>query len=162
MASKRTGRGTVLFGLFVLLAGIAGAVGLFLLSQQRRDDAIRNLARASVGCKTTMLFKDTGTFYVYIEHLGKVETLDGTCSGFPDEYSRRCSTTSRSWRSRFSTADENVLELDRLDDEFTYSLDDSYAGTAKRRFEIESTGDYVVDGRVGRQRLRRRRRARPR
>ena len=71
MASKRTGRGTVLFGLVVLLAGIAGAVVLYLLSQQRGDDAIRDLARAPVGCDTTLSFSDTGTFYVFVEHLGQ-------------------------------------------------------------------------------------------
>ncbi len=41
--------------------------------------------------------------------------------------------------------DENDIELDRVDDEFTYSLDDEFAGTAKRQIEIESTGDYVVN-----------------
>ncbi len=70
MTSKRTGRGTVLFGLVVLLAGLGGAVVLYLLSQQRGDDAIRDLARAPVGCDTTLSFSDTGTFYVFIEHLG--------------------------------------------------------------------------------------------
>src|SRR4026207_1798288 len=87
-ATKRTGRGTVLFGLLVLVAGIAGAVVLFLLSQQRDDDAIRDLARAPVGCKTRMSYNDTGTFYVYIEHLGTLETLDGDCDASTDQYSR--------------------------------------------------------------------------
>ncbi len=88
MTSKRTGRGTVLFGLLVLLAGIGGAVVLYLLSQQRDDDAIRDLARAPVGCTTRMSFNDTGTFYVYIEHLGRLEELDGDCDTSTDEYSR--------------------------------------------------------------------------
>ena len=142
MANKRTGRGTVLFGLFVLLAGLAGAVVLYLVSQQRTDDAIRDLARAPVGCDTTLSFSDTGTFYVYIEHLGTLERLDGDCET-PDEYSRDADDQP-TVEIVVRDADGQDLELDRLDEEFTYSLDDSFAGTATRQLEIESTGDYVV------------------
>ena len=142
MASKRTGRGTVLFGLLVLFAGLAGAVVLYLLSLQRHDEAIRDLARAPVGCDTTLSFSDTGTFYVYIEHLGTLETLDGDCET-PDEYSRDPDDEPRVTIT-LTDGDGNEVELDRLGEEFTYSLDDSFAGTATRQVDIESTGDYVV------------------
>jgi hypothetical protein len=144
MTSKRTGRGTVLFGLLVLVAGIGGAVVLYLLSQQRDDDAIRDLARAPVGCKTRMSFNDTGTFYVYIEHLGRLEELDGDCDASTDEYSRD-PDDEPVVEITVLDDDQNAIELDRVDDEFTYSLDDEFAGTAKRQIEIESTGDYVVN-----------------
>ena len=143
MTSKRTGRGTVLFGLVVLLAGIAGAVVLYLLSQQRGEDAIRDLARAPVGCDTTLSFSDTGTFYVFIEHLGQLEEIDGDCDTTTDEYSRD-PEDEPVVTITLTDDDGNQIELDRLDDEFTYSLDDSFAGTATRQFEIESTGDYVM------------------
>ena len=142
MASKRAGRGTVLFGLLVLLAGLAGALALFLLSDQRRDDAIKDLARAPVGCDTTLSFSDTGTFYVYVEHLGRLDTLDGDCET-PDRYSRDPADEPQV-RITLTDGSGGEVDLDRLDDEFTYSLDDSFAGTARRRVEIESTGDYVV------------------
>ena len=143
MTSKRTGRGTVLFGLLVLLAGIGGAVVLYLLSQQRGDEAIRDLARAPVGCDTTLSFSDTGTFYVYIEHLGRLDGLAGDCDSTTDEYSRD-PDDAPVVTITLGNADGSQVELDRLDDEFTYSLDDSFAGTAIRQFEIESTGDYVM------------------
>jgi hypothetical protein len=142
MANKRVGRGTVLFGLFVLLVGLVGAVVLYLQSQQRTDDAIRDLARAPVGCDTTLSFSDTGTFYVYIEHLGTLERLDGDCET-PDEYSRDADDPPTVEIVVLDSDDEEI-DLDRLDEEFTYSLDDSFAGTATRQLEIESTGDYVV------------------
>jgi hypothetical protein len=142
MTTKRTGRGTVLFGLLVLLAGAAGAVVLYVLSQQRGDDAIRDLARAPVGCDTTLTFTDTGTFYVYIEHLGTLASLDGDCET-RDEYSRD-GDDEPTVEIRVTDDTGAELDLDRLEDEFTYSLDDSFAGTAKRRVDIESTGDYVV------------------
>ncbi len=44
--------------------------------------------------------------------------------------------------------DGNQIELDRLDEEFTYSLDDSFAGTATRQFEIEIHRRLRGDGRV--------------
>lgn len=142
MASRRAGRGTVLFGLLVLFAGLAGAVVLFLLARQRGDDAIGDLARAPVGCDTTLSFSDTGTFYVYIEHLGRIGALDGDCET-RDEYSRDAEDEPRVTIT-LTDGDGNEVELDRLEDEFTYSLDDSFAGTATRQVEIESTGDYVV------------------
>ena len=142
MANKRTGRGTVLFGLFVLLAGLVGAVVLLVLAQRRNDDAIRDLARAPVGCETVMSFKDTGTFFLYIEHLGTLETIDGNCET-PDNYSRDADETP-AVEIVVRAEDETELDLDRLDEEFTYSLDSSFAGTATRQVEIETTGNYVV------------------
>ena len=142
MTTKRTGRGTVLFGLLVLLAGVAGAVVLYLLSRQRGDDAIRDLARAPVGCDTTLTFTDTGIFYVYIEHLGTLDSLDGDCET-PDEYARD-GDDEPSVEISVTDATGAELDLDRLEDEFTSSLDDSFAGTAKRRVDIDATGDYVV------------------
>jgi hypothetical protein len=142
MASKRTGRGVILFGLLVLLAGIAGAIVLYVLSGQRDDDAIRDLARAPVGCDTTLDFSDTGTFYVFIEHLGRVDTLDGDCET-PNEYSRDPAEAPRVTIT-LTDREGTELELDRLDEEFTYTLGDSFAGTASRRFEIDTTGDYVM------------------
>ena len=143
MTSKRTGRGTVLFGLVVLLAGLGGAVVLYLLSLQRGEDAIRDLARAPVGCDTTLSFSDTGTFYVFIEHLGRLEEIDGDCDTTTDEYSRD-PEDEPVVTITLVDEDGNQIELDRLDEEFTYSLDDSFAGTATRQFEIETTGDYVM------------------
>lgn len=143
MTSKRTGRGTVLFGLVVLLAGLGGAVVLYLLSLQRGEDAIRDLARAPVGCDTTLSFSDTGTFYVFIEHLGRLEEIDGDCDTTTDEYSRDPEDEPVVTITLVGE-DGDQIELDRLDEEFTYSLDDSFAGTATRQFEIETTGDYVM------------------
>ncbi len=142
MANQRTGRGTVLFGLLVLLAGLTGAVVLYLVSQQRTDDAIRDLARAPVGCDTTLSFSDTGTFYVYIEHLGTLERLDGDCET-PNEYSRDADDQP-TVEIVVRDEDDQDLDLDRLDDEFTYALGDEFAGTATRQLEIESTGEYVM------------------
>jgi hypothetical protein len=141
MASKRAGRGTVLIGLAVVVAGLAGAVALYLLSQQRDDDAIRNLARAPVGCDTTMSFEDTGKFYVYIEHRGTLEKLEGNCDDFPEDYSR--DADDQPLVEITIRGSGLVLDLDRPDD-ITYSLDDSFAGTAKWQVDVESTGNYVV------------------
>jgi hypothetical protein len=140
MATKRMGRGAVLLGLFLLLAGIAGAVVLYLLSGQQRDDAIRDLARAPAGCDTTLAFSDTGTFYIYTEHLGRLDTLDGDCET-PDEYSSDADVAPR---IRLHDDEGGEVELDRLDDEFTYTLGDTFAATARRQFEIETIGDYIL------------------
>ena len=163
MANKRTGRGTVLFGLFVLLAGLAGAVVLFVLAQRRDDDAIRDLARAPVGCDTVMSFSDTGTFYVYIEHLGTLETIDGDCDTTRTS-TRATPTTSRRSRSRCADRGRQPTSSSTVSTpEFTYSLDDSFAGTATATVRDRTDRRLRGDGRVARRRrLRRRRRTRSR
>ncbi len=139
MTSKRTGRGTVLFGLLVLLAGIGGAVVLYLLSQQRDDDAIRDLARAPVGCDTTSCRSATpGRSTCTSSISGRLEELDGDCDASTDEYSRDPDDEPVGRDHACWTTTATQIELDRLDEEFTYSLDDSFAGTATRQFEIET------------------------
>ena len=91
-----------------------------------------------------MSFNDTGTFYVYIEHLGTLEALDGDCDASTDEYSRDPDDPPVVEITMLDD-EENEIEFDRVDEEFTYSLDDSFAGTATRQVEIESNGDYVVN-----------------
>jgi hypothetical protein len=143
MASTGTGRrGALLVGLLVLVAGLAGAVVLYLVSERRRDDAIRDLARAPVGCDTTLSFTDTGTFFVFVEHLGVLESISGDCDA-PGEYSRDPDDEPR-LTVTVTAADGDTLELDRLEHEFTYRLGSEFAGTARRRLEIESAGDHVV------------------
>ncbi|MFP5486986.1 MAG: hypothetical protein ACLGHQ_01590, partial [Acidimicrobiia bacterium] len=71
------------FGLLVLLAGVAGAVVLWLMAEQRPDLAVDGFARGPVGCTTTLEFGDTGTFYVYEEVVGRESGAFDECEPVP-------------------------------------------------------------------------------
>lgn len=64
----------------MLLLGGLVAGGVMLAIASRLDDrAIDDFARAGVGCRTTLDFQATGTFFVYQELAGDVDELAGDC-----------------------------------------------------------------------------------
>lgn len=71
MGVKSKGRGVAAtFGLLVLLAGVAGAIVLWVMAERRPEQAVDGFARGPIGCTTTLEFGDTGTFYLYEELVG--------------------------------------------------------------------------------------------
>jgi 23S rRNA (adenine2503-C2)-methyltransferase len=56
-ARRRTG--LVVAGVVTLVAGVLGALGLWLLAEQRYDDGVEALARAPVGCETVVSIEST-------------------------------------------------------------------------------------------------------
>jgi len=54
-------------------------VGLWCSAGLRHSDAVRNFARASVGCDTTLNFEVAGEFLVFVETEGKISGVTGSC-----------------------------------------------------------------------------------
>ncbi|MEM9042383.1 MAG: hypothetical protein AAGD33_21055, partial [Actinomycetota bacterium] len=81
-----TSRATTLTatGIALIVAGLVGAVLLWLAAGQRADDAVDGLARAPVGCDTTLDFEDTGTFFVFVERVGSIPQTEGNCGASGD------------------------------------------------------------------------------
>ena len=80
MNVKSKGRGTAaVFGLLLVFAGVIGAAVLFVLSQNRPDQAVDDFARAPIGCTTTLEFSETGTFFVFEESGGEIVPPEGGC-----------------------------------------------------------------------------------
>lgn len=137
--SRRTG--LLVGGAFVLACGIIAAALLWLAAGQRNDDAIRGLARAPVGCDTTLNFAETGRYLIFAETTGSLDDIDGTCTE----------------SGRFSTTDDRpdlqvtFVDADGVDVgiDLPRSTDVSYSGAGAegqsiRSFEIESAGDYTL------------------
>lgn len=72
-ATRRTGA-----ALFVV-AGLLGALILWILAAQRYDDGVRSLARAPVGCDTTLDFAERGPYFVFVETRGEFPEVRGDC-----------------------------------------------------------------------------------
>jgi hypothetical protein len=135
----RKGRARLL-GVLALVAGIAGAVVLWLLADKRYDDAVADLAPAPVGCEVTLEFDRTGTYTFFVETVGSVGEIDGDCEADDRQYD-----------IGDEVPDVELLLLDDSGDEVDFdpasgpSYDNGDAkGTGVLTAEIEDTGDYVL------------------
>lgn len=81
-------RRMVIAGVLVAVLAIVTAIVMSLGAQRRADGAVAGLARAPVGCDTTLEFAAAGDFVVFVETAGRLDQLDGGCEA-PDTYERR-------------------------------------------------------------------------
>lgn len=79
--SDNSPRRRLLIGLGVALAlvGVVLSVVLLTVATQRRDNAVEGLARAPVGCDTTLEFAETGEYTLYLERTGRIDAIRGSC-----------------------------------------------------------------------------------
>jgi hypothetical protein len=134
--------GLMIFGLIVLLAGLIGGGLMVMKSTSNYEDSVKSLARAPVGCTTTLVFDKLGTFTVYIETKGKVADLSGGCDSSGSNYDHKGDKLPRvSLTLTNATGDE--IDLARG---ASGSYDVSgYKGEAYRTVKIEDAGTYRLD-----------------
>lgn len=135
---KAKGRGAAAtFGLLLVLAGIAGAVVLWVMAERRPEQAVDGFARAPVGCTTTLEFTDSGTFYVYEEVVDVASDAFDACP--PD------ATPGQEFG--FELLDDGRPLVTRDDTSIEYDTADA-VGTSVARVDIDDPGRYdlVVEG----------------
>lgn len=132
--------GAVAAAVFVLLAGVAGGIVMLLLANTRQDNAVTDLARAPIGCATTLEFADAGTFIVSVETRGEIGQLRGDCPN-----------ADRSYDYTGAVPDVAVLLVDGGGTEVEVQRDRShqydlggYRGESIGTIEIVTPGDYVL------------------
>lgn len=138
MGVKSRGRGVAAtFGLLVLLAGLAGAIVLWVMAERRPEQAVDGFARGPIGCTTTLEFGDTGTFYVYEELVGTGTDAFADCEPVP--------TADRDFGAHLLDDGRPVTARD--DTSITYDTA-SAVGESIARIEIDEPGRYdlVVEG----------------
>ena len=138
MGTKSKGRGAAAtFGLLLVLAGVAGAVALWVMADRRPEQAVDGFARGPVGCTTTLEFGDTGTFYVYAEIVDPSSDAFAECS--PD------ATSGAEFGFVLLDGDRSVAPRD--DSSISYDTTDAI-GASVARIEIDDPGRYdlVVEG----------------
>lgn len=124
----------------VVLVGclVAGAV-LWVIGGQRRDDAVADLARAPVGCDTTLDFDRAGEFLVFVETRGTLDDIAGDC-GAPGPYD----LDGEEPEVRLTLRDADGVEVD-LDPARGIEYDSGgYTGELERRVTIAEPGDHVL------------------
>lgn len=134
MAGRSRARGGVaVFGLLLVLAGIAGGAVLYMLSVQRPSQAVEGFGRAPIGCTTTLEFTETGTFYVFEERGLAVDVPGGGCQPLADP--------ARAFGFELRGPDGPVVV--RPETSIVYDTDE-YAGTSVARVEIAAVGRYEI------------------
>lgn len=138
---RQSRSGAVAAAVFVLLAGVAGGIVMLLLADNRHDKAVEDLARAPIGCATTLDFADTGTFVLFVETKGKVGALDGDCPNANRSYAY----------AGAGAPDVDIILTDSDGTEVGVSRDRSksyergiYAGESVGTVTISASGEYVL------------------
>ncbi len=136
-SSKRTG--LLATGIVVLIVGVLAALGLWISSGQRESDAVRNLARAPIGCDTTLDFDATGEYFVYVESAGQFDgDVSGDC-GATGEYEVSGDDLPPVTLTLTDPSGDDVA----LDSRAGISYDTAgYVGTSVRSFTVDETGDH--------------------
>jgi hypothetical protein len=130
-----------LVGLLAFVLALAGAVVLWLLAGKRYDDAVADLAPAPVGCETTLVFDQTGTYTFFVETAGSVGEIDGDCVSDDQDYDFEGAETPR---VELTLVDDDGDEVD-LDRTSGPSYDrGGSSGAGVRTADIETAGEYVL------------------
>lgn len=137
---RRPARALLAAGAFVVVVTTVTTAVLLVVARARYDDAVRGLARAPVGCDTTLEFRSTGTFTFFVETAGTLEALTGGCDA-PSSYRR---STERPPRVHMELVDPTgaAVPLERT---AGVSYDTGgFVGTSFRRARVTSPGAHVV------------------
>lgn len=146
MTATNARTGMLAAGVALVVVGVLVAAGLWYAAGERYDDAVRGLARAPVGCDTTLDFATGGTFVLFVETTGTIGDVAGDCD-VPASYD----TVSDDLPAVALTLwDPNSLELDpddalELERNAGLSYDAAgFVGQSIRSVEIETPGDHVL------------------
>ena len=141
--SPPTRRGTVwkVLGVLAVLAGLVGGGVLLLLSGASEEEAVKKLARAPVGCTTTLEFTDTGTFVLYVERRGTMDEVDGDCDNDGRSYERADDDPPR---VDLVLTDGDGAEVSLQSTDGPSYAAGGYIGNAVSSVRIEETGSYLL------------------
>jgi hypothetical protein len=128
-------------GALVLAVGIVTGVVLVLAASSRYEEGVRNLARAPIGCVTSLEFAEAGTFVVYVETRGQISDLRGDCPNSDTDFDS----------SGGDLPDVDIVLVDDAGDEVELVSDDSksydvagFIGQSVATVEIEEPGDFEL------------------
>jgi hypothetical protein len=130
-----------LFGVIAFLVGLVAAIVLWVVSTQRYDNAVADLAPAPVGCDTTLVFDRTGTYTFFVETKGHVGEIDGDCDTDARDYDFDGDRTPRVDLTLVNDRGDEI-DLDRASGP-SYDRDGAQ-GSGVRTADIDTTGAYVL------------------
>ena len=135
------GKGLKAAAVTVLLVGIAAGVGCFLFGGNRAEAAVKHLARAPIGCTTSLDFSTTGTFWLYVETKGTIGDVRGDCPNAKRSYHYTGANTPKVEITLTDPDGQPVALI--ADAGHSYDVGD-YSGTSTAAVQIASTGAYSL------------------
>jgi hypothetical protein len=85
-------KGMLIVGSVLFVVGIGALVACGVLGVSKVSDSVDKLARAPIGCSTTLQFDQTGTFLLFVETKGHIGQVGGDCTSTSGSYSRTSAT----------------------------------------------------------------------
>jgi len=135
-------KGLVILGIVLLVGGLGGGLATAGKGLSNYKEAVKSLARAPVGCTTTLVFDKPATFTVYAETKGKLGSLSGDCEANGTQYSHAGDKLPKVSLTLLNGNGDEVT----LDRGVNASYDiDGYKGTGIRTMKIEQAGTYRLD-----------------
>ncbi|WP_040494848.1 hypothetical protein [Ilumatobacter nonamiensis] len=135
------GRPLIVAGALLIVAGLVAGVALWIGGTNRRNDAIADLARAPVGCDTTLDFVERGEYLVFIESEGELDEVDGDC-GATGEYDVSAARAAPD----IAIVDPagQAVELAPVDGSEANYDENGFVGRVAFRIDVADAADHVV------------------
>ncbi len=128
-------------GALLLAAGVVAGIVMFLASSSNYEDGVKNLARAPIGCTTSLEFDEAGAYTIYVETVGSIGELRGDCPNTDTDYDS----------SGDDLPDVDITLVDDDGDEVDLDRDDStdydaggFVGQAVATVQIDEPGSYEI------------------
>jgi hypothetical protein len=136
-------KGLIVLGLVLLIGGVLGGGAMVAKSMSNYKAAVKALARAPVGCTTTLVFDKPATFTIYIETKGKLGDLGGDCEANGASYEHSGDKLPKVSLTLVASSSGDEVDLQRG---ATASYDvDGYVGSGYRTVKIEEAGNYRLN-----------------
>jgi hypothetical protein len=141
-AKGKRRKGLIILGAVLFVGGFLGGGAVVAKSMSNYKDAVQSLARAPVGCTTTLVFDKPATFIIYAETKGKLGELGGNCEANGGEYEHPGDKLPKVSLT-LEDPDGDAVDLARG---VTADYDvDGYVGTGVRTVAIEQAGTYHLN-----------------
>lgn len=134
-----TRRRLLVSGVVVLVVSLIAGGVLLVLAARQVASAIDDMARAPVGCETTLSFTETGTFWAFVETRGSSSGTAGGACELPESWDLSTPPQVDLTLTDASGAGIALVPDPSLD----YGVGGS-AGTSVASFEIDEPGEYVL------------------
>jgi hypothetical protein len=141
-AKGKRRKGLIILGIILFLGGFLGGGAIVAKSMSNYKEAVQSLARAPVGCTTTLVFDKPATFIMYTETKGKLGDLGGDCEASSGDYEHSGDKLPKVSLT-LEDPDGEAVDLQRG---VTADYDvDGYVGTGVRTMNIEQAGTYHLN-----------------
>jgi hypothetical protein len=140
---RKRHKGLIVFGLIVLIVGVLGGGAMVAKSMSNYESAVKSLARAPVGCTTTLVFDKPATFTIYLETKGKLGDLGGDCEANGASYEHTGAKLPKVSLTLQASSSGTEVDLQR-GATASYNVS-GYVGVGYRTVEISDAGNYRLN-----------------